>query len=55
MPLGALPHWAKLTTVAAPDIAARYERTADFRKLVESVDPGGTFRNRFVDDLLFGG
>jgi xylitol oxidase len=26
MPLGARPHWGKLTTMAAPDIIACYDR-----------------------------
>lgn len=52
MPLGARPHWAKLTTVAAPKIMARYERAADFEQLTHLYDPTGKFRHRFVDRLL---
>jgi xylitol oxidase len=52
MPMGARPHWAKLTTVAAPKIIARYERAAEFEQLAYRYDPTGKFRNRFVDNLL---
>ena len=52
VPLGARPHWAKLTTMAAPEIIARYERAAEFEQLAHRHDPAGKFRNRFVDSLL---
>lgn len=49
MPLGARPHWAKLTTTAPGEIAALYERSADFRDLLRDHDPAGKFRNPFID------
>ncbi|WP_017570349.1 D-arabinono-1,4-lactone oxidase [Nocardiopsis halotolerans] len=52
LPLGARPHWGKLTTTAAPDIAAMYERAADFARLMRDLDPTGKFRNAFVDGLF---
>jgi xylitol oxidase len=52
MPLGARPHWGKLTTVAPPEIIGRYERAADFARLMRTYDPTGKFRNPFVDDLF---
>ncbi|WP_150241869.1 FAD-binding protein [Nocardiopsis quinghaiensis] len=52
LPLGARPHWGKLTTMAAPDIADRYERAADFERLMLGLDPAGKFRNAFVDGLF---
>jgi xylitol oxidase len=55
LPLGARPHWAKLTTVAPSQIAALYDRAPAFARLVGSYDPAGKFRNRFVDELLFRG
>jgi alditol oxidase len=54
MPLGARPHWGKLSTVDAVDIVAGYERAADFAELAERYDPGRTFRNAFVDALFPG-
>jgi alditol oxidase len=52
MPLGARPHWAKLTTVPAPDMAALYERGSDFAALAGAFDPAGKFRNAFVDSIF---
>jgi xylitol oxidase len=52
MPLGARPHWGKVTTAAPSDIVAAYPHAADFARLVRTLDPEGKFRNRFVDALL---
>jgi xylitol oxidase len=52
MPLGARPHWGKLTTVPAGQIIAGYERAADFDGLLRKFDPDGKFRNSFVDELF---
>jgi xylitol oxidase len=52
IPLGARPHWAKLTTLSPSEIAALYDRTPAFARLVTEHDPTGKFRNRFVDQLL---
>lgn len=52
LPLGARPHWGKLTTVAPERLATFYERAADFRQLLAERDPTGTFRNSFVDQVF---
>jgi alditol oxidase len=52
-PFEARPHWGKLFTMPAPVLQARYERLADFRALLESVDPKGTFRNAFLETFVF--
>ncbi|WP_159942591.1 MULTISPECIES: FAD-binding protein [unclassified Nocardiopsis] len=52
MPLEARPHWGKLTSMAPADIAARYERAADFARLSGELDPSGKFRNAFTDALF---
>ncbi|MDT0345884.1 FAD-binding protein [Streptomyces litchfieldiae] len=52
LPLGARPHWGKLTTAAPATVAARYERLPDFRDLVRELDPAGRFRNDFAAGLL---
>ena len=52
MPMGARPHWGKLTTVAPAEIIALYDRAPEFEQLTQRCDPTGKFRNRFVDDLL---
>jgi alditol oxidase len=54
MPLGARPHWGKLTTVAPADVIAAYERRGDFARLARAHDPAGKFRNSFVDGLFPG-
>ncbi|MDB1090070.1 FAD-binding protein [Streptomyces sp. ACA25] len=51
MVLGARPHWGKLTTVEPERVTAGYERAADFARLLREQDPGGKFRNPFVDRL----
>ncbi|RBM16153.1 FAD-binding protein [Streptomyces sp. PT12] len=52
LPLGARPHWGKVSTASPADIVAAYERFGDFAELLTSHDPSGRFRNAFVDDLL---
>ncbi|WP_052850553.1 FAD-binding protein [Streptomyces avicenniae] len=52
LPLGARPHWGKLTTAAPEEIAARFPRLDDFRALARDLDPVGRFRNAYVDALL---
>jgi xylitol oxidase len=55
LPLDARPHWGKLFTISAPTLQPRYERLRDFRALLESFDPNGTFRNAFLETYIFGG
>ncbi|MFC9086244.1 FAD-binding protein [Nocardiopsis dassonvillei] len=52
LPLGARPHWGKLTAMDPADITARYERAADFERLTRALDPAGKFRNAFTDALF---
>jgi xylitol oxidase len=52
VPLGARPHWAKLTTLSPPDIRALYDNAAAFEQLTAACDPDGKFRNAFLDELL---
>ncbi|MDG4774266.1 FAD-binding protein [Solwaraspora sp. WMMD792] len=54
-PFDARPHWAKLTTLAGPDIVAGYPRAADFAELMRHLDFPGKFRNAFLDDLFLDG
>jgi xylitol oxidase len=53
-PFGARPHWGKLFTMTAAQLQPRYERLADFRRLIAQYDPRGKFRNAFLDRCLFG-
>lgn len=48
LPLGARPHWGKLTALDPAAVAARLPRAADFAVLARDLDPAGTFRNAFV-------
>lgn len=52
-PLGALPHWGKVTTMAPGVIRAGYPRMGDFRDLARDLDPTGKFRNGFLDRMVF--
>ncbi|MEU6405751.1 FAD-binding protein [Streptomyces sp. NPDC046985] len=51
-PLGARPHWAKLTTMTGADIRSCYRRASDFAELLAKSDPGGKFANELVDGLF---
>ncbi|WP_255578446.1 FAD-binding protein [Deinococcus sp. KSM4-11] len=48
-PFGARSHWGKVF-VAPPDLP----RLPDFRDLMQTFDPGGKFRNAFLDTHLIG-
>ncbi|HJP76511.1 MAG TPA: FAD-binding protein [Pseudonocardiaceae bacterium] len=52
LPLGARPHWGKLTSIPANQIVASYPCAPDFAALLRRFDPDGKFRNSFVDDLF---
>ncbi|GAA1863280.1 D-arabinono-1,4-lactone oxidase [Myceligenerans crystallogenes] len=54
LPLGARPHWGKISVTPPGDIAAMYPRFADFAELAARLDPAGKFRNRYLDALLSG-
>jgi xylitol oxidase len=49
VPLGARPHWGKVSGMAAQAVRARYPRWDDFGALARSLDPTGKFRNGFTD------
>ncbi len=53
-PLGARPHWGKVFTTPPDHLRALYPRLADFRALLARHDPGGKFRNAFLDAGVFG-
>lgn len=53
-PFGVRPHWGKLFTLAPSVLQPRYERLADFKKLVSEFDPTGKFRNEFLAKNLYG-
>jgi xylitol oxidase len=53
-PFDARPHWGKLFTMPASEIARVTPRMQDFKALLEELDPGGKFRNEFLDACLYG-
>ncbi|MBD5784948.1 FAD-binding protein [Cellulosimicrobium terreum] len=58
-PLGARPHWGKLShavtdPAALRALAATYPRFEDFRALADRYDPAGRFRGGYVERLLAG-
>lgn len=52
LPLGARPHWGKLTTAPPAAIAASYERWPEFESLRKELDPGSKFANSFIRQFL---
>lgn len=53
-PFAPAPHWGKLFTLPARDVQARYAKLPQFQQLLQSYDPAGKFRNRFLDTFIFG-
>ena len=53
-PFSARPHWGKLFTMDAAQIASLYPNLPKFRDLLRSYDPQGKFRNAFLDKCIFG-
>ena len=55
LPLGARPHWGKIMHAPAEQLASLYSKLSEFPALARRYDPGGTFRNDFLDMHVFGG
>lgn len=53
-PLGAVPHWGKVTTMDPATIRSRMPRLAAFRDVVRSFDPEGKFDNAYLRRLFDG-
>jgi alditol oxidase len=54
MPFNVRPHWGKLFTFSPRILASRYEKMDDFKRLITTYDPGGKFRNDFLNDTIYG-
>ena len=52
LPLGARPHWGKFFVSGPAAALATYDRAADFGRLLERRDPGGKFRNAYMERLF---
>jgi xylitol oxidase len=50
---GARPHWGKVFTTPAERIAQLWPHLPDFVAAARAADPGGKFRNAFLDRYLF--
>jgi len=48
------PHWGKLHSLRAADVAALYPRFDDFRSARTTLDPSGVFLNDYLRRLLVG-
>jgi xylitol oxidase len=53
-PFAPRPHWGKLFTMAPSHIAPAYPQLPQFEQLLAQYDPHGKFRNRFVDQNIYG-
>jgi xylitol oxidase len=53
-PFDARPHWGKLFTMSQEQLHASIAKMPDFRQLLMRHDPGGKFRNAFLDTYIFG-
>jgi xylitol oxidase len=51
-PFGPRPHWGKLHTMTATDIAPQYPRMGDMQDLIARVDPDRKFRSTHLDRVL---
>jgi xylitol oxidase len=51
-PFDPRPHWGKLFSIDSSDVVARYALLPRFRELAQRCDPGGKFRNAFVEPYL---
>ena len=52
LPLGARPHWAKLTTAPLRQVLDGYQQGEAFGRLMRRLDPAGKFGNDFVGELF---
>ena len=53
-PFAPRPHWGKLFLAEAAAITARYERFADFARLVARLDPRRAFHNDWLETRVLG-
>lgn len=49
LPLGARPHWGKLTTLPPRVVLAAYPEAGAFARLMRRLDPPGKFRTDLID------
>ena len=52
---GARLHWGKWFPLGAAEVERGYPGLADFREVCEEFDPGGVFRNDFLEEVVLAG
>lgn len=52
-PFSVRPHWGKLFTIPPNVLGSRYKKMHDFIQRMKSLDPGGKFRNHFLDQYVY--
>jgi xylitol oxidase len=52
-PFDARPHWGKNFAMPPAHLQSLYKKLPDFRQLLLSHDPGGKFRNAFMETYIF--
>jgi FAD-linked oxidoreductase len=50
--VGGRPHWGKMHSLESSVLRERYPRFEDFQQVRAEVDPGGLFRNAYLDRVL---
>jgi len=53
-PFNPKPHMGKLFTMSPTKLAGHYKKINDFKKMVAQYDPGGKFRNEFLEKNIYG-
>jgi FAD/FMN-containing dehydrogenase len=51
---GGRPHWGKMHSLSARELAPLYPRWEEFQRLRRQLDPNGLFRNAFTRRLFDG-
>jgi xylitol oxidase len=51
---GARPHWAKLFTILPARLRSQYAKMPAYQALLVQYDPGGKFRNEFINTNIYG-
>lgn len=53
-PFGVRPHWGKVFTIDPAYLHRQYPELEHFRAFAKEMDPGGKFRNAYLDRNIFG-
>ena len=53
-PFNARPHWAKLFTMKPRRVQSLYPKLPEYQALLKQYDPGGKFRNAFLNANVYG-